>query len=212
MRLRVSEIFHSIQGESTRVGLPSVFIRLTGCPLRCSWCDTEYAFSGGESLSLDQVLAQVAQFACRTVCVTGGEPLAQKTCLGLLAALCDEGYDVSLETSGAIDLAGVDARVAIIMDIKAPGSGEAERTVWKNLERLDARDEIKLVLASEDDYAWAKEVLEQRGLNDICTVLFAPVQGQLDPAQLADWILRDRLAVRFQLQLHKILWGSERGK
>lgn len=211
-RLRINEIFHSIQGESTRVGLPSVFIRLTGCPLRCTWCDTEYAFSGGESLSLEEILARVARFACRTVCVTGGEPLAQKGCLALLAALCDRDYDVSLETSGAIDLAGVDARVAIIMDIKAPGSGEAENTVWQNLERLGARDEIKFVLASAEDYAWAKDVLEQRRLSDICPVLFAPVQGQLDPAQLADWILRDQLAVRFQLQLHKILWGSERGK
>ncbi len=212
IRLRVSEIFHSIQGESTRVGLPSVFIRLTGCPLRCAWCDTEYAFSGGESLSLDEILVQVARFGCRTVCVTGGEPLAQKGCLALLAALCDKDYDVSLETSGAIDLAGVDARVSKIMDIKAPGSGEAEKTVWRNLDRLGARDEIKFVLASAADYAWAKEVLDRHRLADICPVLFAPVQGQLDPAQLADWILRDRLAVRLQLQLHKILWGSERGK
>jgi len=212
IRLRISEIFHSIQGESTRAGLPSVFVRLTGCPLRCSWCDTEYAFSGGESLSLEEVLARVARFACRTVCVTGGEPLAQKGCLALLAALCDEGYDVSLETSGAIEIAGVDARVAIIMDIKAPGSGEAEKTLWKNLDRLGARDEIKFVLASAADYAWAREVLERHRLGERCCVLFAPVQGQLDPAQLAGWILRDRLAVRFQLQLHKILWGSERGK
>lgn len=211
-RLRVSEIFHSIQGESTRVGLPSVFIRLTGCPLRCNWCDTEYAFSGGELLSLDEVLARAAGYGCRTVCVTGGEPLAQKACLELLAALCDAGYDVSLETSGAIDLTGIDQRVSIIMDIKAPGSGEAGKMLWNNLERLDAGDEIKLVLASETDYAWAREVLEQRRLGDICTVLFAPVQGRLDPAQLAGWILRDRLAVRFQLQLHKVLWGSERGR
>ena len=212
IRLRVSEIFHSIQGESTRVGLPSVFIRLTGCPLRCTWCDTEYAFSGGESLSLEEVLARASRFACRTVCVTGGEPLAQKGCLDLLAALCDQGYDVSLETSGAIDLDGVDARVSTIMDIKAPGSGEAEKTVWKNLERLGGRDEIKFVLASAADYDWAREVLAQRQLAEICPVLFSPVQGQLDPAQLAGWILRDRLPVRFQLQLHKMLWGSERGK
>lgn len=210
--LRVNEVFHSIQGESTRVGLPTVFVRLTGCPLRCAWCDSEYAFSGGESLSVDEVLARVAQFGCRQVCVTGGEPLAQKDSLALLQALCSAGYDVSLETSGALDVAAVDARVSRIMDIKAPGSGESGKNRWENLRALGAHDEIKCVLASREDYEWAKAVLAERHLTDICPVLFSPVQGQLDPAQLAEWILRDRLPVRFQLQLHKILWGNERGR
>jgi 7-carboxy-7-deazaguanine synthase len=210
--LRISEIFYSIQGESTRIGLPTVFIRLTGCPLRCIWCDTEYAFSGGESLSLPAVLERVGRFNCTTVCVTGGEPLAQKSCLTLLGALCDAAYDVSLETSGALDLAGVDARVAKIMDIKAPGSGEAEQNLWTNLGHLTLHDEIKFVLASESDYIWASQIMRQKRLNDICPVLLSPVVDRLDPALLAGWILRDRLPVRYQLQLHKILWGAERGK
>lgn len=210
--LRISEIFHSIQGESTRVGLPTVFIRLTGCPLRCVWCDTEYAFSGGESMTQEAVLERVAGCGCRTVCVTGGEPLAQKSCLALLTALCDAAYDVSLETSGALDLAEVDRRVVKIMDIKAPGSGEAGKNLWANLAHLTPLDEIKFVLASESDYDWARQVMQQKGLSGICLVLFAPVQSQLDPALLAGWILRDRLPVRYQLQLHKILWGAARGK
>jgi len=212
LKLRISEIFHSIQGESTRAGLPTVFIRLTGCPLRCVWCDTEYAFSGGQSKSLDEILEQVTGFNCRTICVTGGEPLAQPGCLVLLRALCDAGFDVSLETSGAIDLAGVDGRVSKIMDIKAPGSGESGKNLWENLARLGARDEIKFVLDSESDYAWARDVMERHQLAAICPVLFSPVQVRLDPAQLAEWILRDSLPVRFQLQLHKLLWGSERGR
>ncbi len=210
--LKISEIFHSLQGESTRVGLPTVFVRLTGCPLRCTWCDSEYAFSGGSSMSVSEVLDRVAQYACHAVCVTGGEPLAQKACLELLRVLCEAGHSVSLETSGALDLAGVDPRVARIMDLKAPGSGEAEKNRWQNLDALNGRDEIKFVLASASDYDWARQVLRARRLDEICTVLFAPVQGQLEPAQLADWILRDRLPVRFQLQLHKILWGAERGR
>ena len=210
--LRISEIFHSIQGESTRIGLPTVFVRLTGCPLRCRWCDSEYAFSGGEPMSLPVVLESVAGFACRNVCVTGGEPLAQKECLELLTALCDADYDVSLETSGALDISGVDARVSKIMDLKAPGSGEAERNRWENLRLIGPRDEIKCVLASGDDYEWAKRMLVEHQLARLCPVLFAPVQGMLDPALLAEWILSDRLPVRFQLQLHKILWGAERGK
>ncbi len=210
--LRISEIFHSIQGESTRVGLPTVFVRLTGCPLRCSWCDTEYAFSGGELLPLGEVLERVARFDCRHICVTGGEPLAQKECLALLPALCNAGYAVSLETSGALSLAGVDERVAKIVDIKAPGSGESKKNHWENFALLGAQDELKFVLASQSDYEWAKCVLTERQLAGICPVLFAPVQGQLDPTQLAEWILRDHLPVRFQLQLHKILWGSERGR
>jgi 7-carboxy-7-deazaguanine synthase len=210
--LRVTEIFHSLQGESTRVGLPTVFVRLTGCPLRCVWCDTPYAFADGDLLPIPEVLSRVAAFACPTVCVTGGEPLAQKGCLVLLTALCDAGYSVSIETSGALDIAGVDARVSRIVDIKAPGSGELARNRWENLDLLTSRDELKLVLASAADYEWAKHLLVERRLAERCTVLFSPVQGQLDPAQLAGWILRDRLPVRFQLQLHKLLWGNERAR
>ena len=210
--LRVSEIFHSLQGESTRVGLPTVFVRLTGCPLRCVWCDSAYAFSGGTSMSAAAVLAAVAAYACGTVCVTGGEPLAQPACLDLLARLCDAGYAVSLETSGALDIAAVDPRVLRVMDLKAPASGEAGKNRWENLAHLRPADEIKFVLASADDYAWACDCLRSRRLDAICNVLFAPVQDQLDPALLADWILRDRLPVRFQLQLHKILWGNARGR
>lgn len=211
-RLRISEIFHSIQGESSRVGLPTVFVRLTGCPLRCVWCDTEYAFSGGEMQSLDEVLAQVAAFNCNTVCVTGGEPLAQKACIDLLRALCDAGYSVSLETSGALDIGEVDPRVARIMDIKAPDSGEAEKNRWENIPLLNGHDEVKFVLASEADYAWASDVVKRERLADRCAVLFSPVQGQLSPAALAEWVVRDQLPVRFQLQLHKVLWGSERAR
>jgi 7-carboxy-7-deazaguanine synthase len=212
LRLRISEIFHSIQGESTRVGLPTVFVRLTGCPLRCTWCDTEYAFTGGDMLGFDEILARVADFSCQTVCVTGGEPLAQKNCLPFLSALCDAGYSVSLETSGALDIGGVDSRVSRIMDLKAPGSGEADKNRWENCELLTAIDEIKLVLASREDYEWAVAASRQRRLFERCPVLFSPVQGALNPAQLAQWILDDRLPVRFQLQLHKVLWGSEKGR
>ena len=210
--LRVTEIFHSIQGESSRVGLPSVFVRLTGCPLRCVWCDTEHAFSGGEALTLADILLRVARFGCATVCVTGGEPLAQKNCLLLLAALCDAGHSVSLETSGALDIGGVDPRVARIVDLKAPGSGEEARNRWENLELLTAHDELKFVLASREDYDWAVAACRQHRLFKLCPVLFSPVQGQLDPAQLAQWILDDRLPLRFQLQLHKVLWGNARGR
>ena len=210
--LKISEIFHTLQGESSRVGLPTVFVRLTGCPLRCTWCDTEYAFSGGSNMSVSEVLYDVAQYACNTVCVTGGEPLAQKGCLELMTALCDAGRSVSLETSGALDVADVDPRVARIMDVKAPGSGESEKNLWQNLQQLTAKDELKFVLASEADYDWAKKVLSERKLDSLCQVLLSPVTGQIAPAQLAGWILRDRLPVRFQLQLHKVLWGAERGK
>jgi 7-carboxy-7-deazaguanine synthase len=210
--LRVSEIFHSLQGESTRVGLPTVFVRLSGCPLRCVWCDTTHAFASGEPLSVRQVLAQVASYSCHTVCVTGGEPLAQKICLQLLTALCDAGYSVSLETSGALDISDVDSRVSRIVDIKAPDSGEEAKNRWSNLDLLTPRDEIKLVLASAADYRWAVEQLRQHSLDRLCPVLFSPVAGRLAPADLAAWILRDRLPVRFQLQLHKILWGNEKGR
>ncbi|MBV2264583.1 MAG: 7-carboxy-7-deazaguanine synthase QueE [Thauera sp.] len=212
VRLRITEIFASLQGESTRVGLPTVFVRLTGCPLRCSWCDTEYAFSGGKTRALDDILAEVASHGLRHVCVTGGEPLAQKGCLALLAALCEAGHDVSLETSGALDIAGVDPRVSRIVDLKAPGSGELARNRWENLTLLNARDELKFVLADAADYEWAKRQIAEHGLAERCGVLLSPVAGALDPAELAGWIVRDRLPVRFQLQLHKILWNDARGR
>lgn len=209
--LRITEIFFSLQGESSRVGLPTVFVRLTGCPLRCVWCDTAYAFSGGTTLSIAQVLRQVAQHDARRVCVTGGEPLAQKACLALLAALCDAGYDVSLETGGAMDVSAVDPRVARVVDLKAPGSGECDKNRWENLAHLTPRDELKLVLADAADYEWARALLRERHLDRHCPVLLAPVQDRLSPRDLAEWILRDRLPVRMQVQLHKILWGSAPG-
>lgn len=211
-QLRVTEIFHSLQGESTRVGLPTVFVRLTGCPLRCTWCDTEYAFQGGETMSIGAVVAEVARHGTRYVCVTGGEPLAQKGCLALLTALCDAGYEVSLETSGALDIAAVDARVSRIMDLKAPDSGEADKNRWENLAGLNARDEIKIVIASRSDYEWARDQIRSRRLDALCPILLSPAQGRIEAADLADWILADGLPVRFQLQLHKLLWGNMRGK
>lgn len=210
--LRITEIFHSIQGESSRVGLPTVFIRLTGCPLRCTWCDTAYAFNGGETLDITTILTDVARLNCKTVCVTGGEPLAQKNCLPLLSALCDAGYSVSLETSGALDIGGVDPRVSRIVDLKAPGSGEVAKNRWENLDFLTLHDELKLVLASREDYDWAVAACHQRRLFERCPVLFSPVQGQLDPGQLAQWVIDDKLPVRFQLQLHKVLWGNTPGR
>lgn len=211
-RLRLSEIFASLQGESTRVGLPTVFVRLTGCPLRCTWCDTAYAFQGGETVTLQSVLDQVAAHGLPTVCVTGGEPLAQKACHPLLSALCDAGYSVSLETSGALDIGAVDPRVSRIMDLKAPGSGEAAKNRWENIALITPRDELKIVLADEADYAWACDQIAAHDLARRCTVLLSPVAGALDPAHLAEWIVRDRLPVRFQLQLHKLLWQDARGR
>jgi len=210
--LRITEIFHSLQGETSRTGLPTVFVRLTGCPLRCTWCDTEYSFTGGTTRTLEDVLAEIASHQCQTVCVTGGEPLAQKSCLTLLTALCDAGYSVSLETSGALDIGGVDARVSRIVDLKAPGSGEEARNLLSNIALLTPQDELKLVLASEADYAWAKAQIAEHDLTRRCPVLLAPVQGQLEPAALAAWILRDKLPVRLQVQLHKIIWGNEPGR
>ncbi len=211
-RLRVTEIFASVQGEAARIGLPTVFVRLTGCPLRCTWCDTEYAFHGGHTMSIDEVLAAVAEHGLKQVCVTGGEPLAQKPCLPLLSALCDAGYDVSLETSGALDIAPVDPRVGRIVDLKAPGSGELDKNRWDNLAHLTARDEIKIVVADEADYHWAAQQITAHQLNERCTVLLSPVAGAIAPATLAEWIVRDRLPVRFQMQLHKILWADARGR
>ena len=210
--IRISEIFFSVQGESSRVGLPTVFVRLTGCPLRCVWCDTEYAFTGGRMMSVDEILTEVARHGTPTVCVTGGEPLAQKACLALLTALADAGYSVSLETSGALDVSAVDARVSRIMDLKAPGSGEADKNRLANLACLTRDDEIKIVLNDEADYQWARQMLTDHALTERCPVLFSPVQGSLPPAQLAEWILRDRLPVRMQVQLHKVIWGNVPGR
>ncbi|MFN4341260.1 MAG: 7-carboxy-7-deazaguanine synthase QueE [Azonexus sp.] len=212
MALRITEIFYSLQGEASRVGLPTVFVRLTGCPLRCTWCDTTYSFIGGEPATIPEVLAEVAKYPARQVCVTGGEPLSQKECLPLLTALCDAGYDVSLETSGALDISGVDPRVSRIMDLKAPDSGEAGRNRWANLDCLTARDEIKIVIASRGDYEWARDVIRQHRLDALAPVLLSPAQGLIEARSLADWILEDGLNVRFQLQLHKLLWGNMQGK
>ena len=211
-RLRVTEIFHSLQGEADAVGWPSVFVRLTGCPLRCAWCDTAYAFEGGGWRTLDAILAEVAGHGTRHVCVTGGEPLAQKACLNLLRRLCDDGYEVALETSGALDVAEVDPRVRKVLDLKAPGSGESARNRWSNLAHLGSRDQIKIVIADRADYDWAVAALREHALDRCCAVLFSPVYGVIEPRVLAEWILADRLPVRFQLQLHKLLWGEQPGR
>lgn len=211
-RLRVTEVFFSLQGETSRVGLPTVFVRLTGCPLRCGYCDTEYAFHGGKVMAVAAILAEVASYGTRYVTVTGGEPLAQKECAVLLTSLCEADYSVSLETSGAMDIAGVDPRVAKILDIKTPGSDEVQRNRWANLSFLTPRDEVKFVLCDERDYRWAIEVMEEHRLDRTCSILLSPVHGKLDPALLGNWILRDRLPVRMQVQLHKLLWGERRGR
>ncbi len=211
--LRITEIFYSLQGETSTTGLPTVFVRLTGCPLRCSYCDTEYAFYGGEKWQLEAVLAEVDTYRASHVTVTGGEPLAQPNCLPLLSALCDRGYRVSLETSGALPVAGVDPRVHIILDLKTPGSGEVGKNDWDNIPLLTAKDEIKFVICSRVDYDWVRMAIDRYQLIDIgAELLFSPGQGQLEADQLADWILEDRLPVRMQLQLHKYLWGNEPGR
>jgi 7-carboxy-7-deazaguanine synthase len=211
-RLRVTEIFHSLQGEGLTTGERTAFVRLTGCPLRCTYCDTVYAFTGGESMTIEEVLERVAGFAVRHVCVTGGEPLAQRDCPTLLAALCDAGYRVCIETAGALDVSHVDPRVVKVMDLKTPGSGEVARNLWDNLEHLAPTDQVKFVICDETDYRWAAAQLAEHDLTRRCSVLFSPAEGRLAPTDLAEWILRDRLPVRFQLQLHKILWGDERGR
>ena len=211
-RLRITEIFYSLQGESRSVGWPTVFVRLTGCPLRCGYCDTDYAFQGGQWMGLDDILVQVAAHSPRFVTVTGGEPLAQRPCLALLARLCDAGYTVSLETSGALDIAAVDARVSVVMDIKTPGSGEVDKNLATNIEHLDANDQVKFVICDRADYLWSCERVRQYQLDKKCEVLFSPSYGVVNPTDLAGWILEDHLPVRMQVQLHKLLWGETRGR
>lgn len=211
-RLKLTEIFLSLQGEARDAGWPTVFVRLTGCPLRCTYCDTAYAFHGGQWWEIDAILAEVASLGARHVCVTGGEPLAQKRCLHLLERLCDAGYSVSLETSGAIDIAGVDRRVSRVLDIKTPDSAEVERNLWDNLAQLTPHDQVKFVVCSRADYEWARGIVAEHRLDRTCDVLFSPSYAQLSPRMLADWIVEDRLPVRFQMQLHKALWGEEQGK
>lgn len=210
--LRITEIFFSLQGEARTVGLPTVFIRLTGCPLRCSYCDTTYSFTGGEKYTLTAIMQQVADYGAKYVCVTGGEPLAQPNCLPLLTALCDAGYQVSLETSGALDVSLVDPRVSKVVDLKTPDSGEAHRNLYENMQHLTANDQIKFVICSRQDYQWAKFKIDEFQLNQrVSDVLLSPSHQQQDPRELAEWILADKLAVRLQVQLHKYLWNNEAG-
>jgi 7-carboxy-7-deazaguanine synthase len=207
-RLKITEIFYSLQGEAKNVGLPTVFIRLTGCPLRCAYCDTAYAFSGGEWMEIDDIIAQARQYNTSFVTVTGGEPLTQKSCIDLLSKLCDAGFDVSLETSGAILIDKVDPRVVKVLDIKTPASTEDTKNKFENIAYLQNDDQVKFVICDESDYLWSRQIIEQYDLVGRCEVLFSPSHGQLDARVLADWILRDQLKVRFQIQLHKYLWGD----
>lgn len=211
-QLRVTEIFYSLQGESRTVGLPTVFVRLTGCPLRCVYCDTAYAFTGGQKMSINEIVAEVGTYHPGYVTVTGGEPLAQRGCLVLLDALVEKGYEVSLETSGALDVSDVNPKVVKVLDLKTPSSCEESRNLYRNLNYLDRKDQLKFVIMNDADYQWAKAKMEEYGLSDRCEVLFSPAMGTQDPAELADKILRDRLPVRFQVQLHKILWGDTPGR
>lgn len=210
-RLKISEIFFSLQGEARQAGLPTVFVRLTGCPLRCTYCDTEYAFFGGQWMSFDSILEELGKYPARHVCVTGGEPLAQRNCLGLLGRLCDAGYEVSLETGGAHDVSGVDSRVSKVVDIKTPVSGEVEGNRWENIPVLSSHDQIKFVICSREDYEWARGQLRERELEKVCEILFSPAWGQVGFKELAEWILEDGLPVRMQIQLHKLIWGDEPG-
>ena len=211
-RLRITEIFLSLQGEARDAGWPTVFVRLTGCPLRCTYCDTAYAFHGGEWRDIDAILDEVAGHGVRHVCVTGGEPLAQKRCIGLLRRLCDAGFAVSLETSVALDIGGVDPRVSRVLDIKTPGSGEVERNLWSNIALLTPHDQVKFVICSRADYDWARGVVAEHAIDTRCDVLFSPSKSEVDARALADWSVADRLPVRFQMQLHKILWNDEPGR
>ena len=211
MSLKIYEIFHSLQGETSRVGLPTVFVRLTGCPMRCTYCDTAYAFSGGSNMEIAEILQKIAEFGTRFVTVTGGEPLAQKECLVLLQALCDAGYSVSLETGGAMDIAPVDARVSVILDIKTPGSNEEKNMLWSNINHVKPSDEIKFVLVDRVDYDWAKAKITELKLIEKCPILFSPSFHDLSAQTLASWVLADKLPVRMQIQLHKILWGEKPG-
>lgn len=210
--LRITEIFYSLQGESNTVGLPTVFIRLTGCPLRCVYCDTAYAFTGGKKIGIDAVIAEVKQYDTKYITVTGGEPLAQAGCIELMTKLLDKGYVVSLETSGALDVSEVDPRVVKVMDLKTPSSGELSRNRYQNIEHLTAKDQVKFVIGNDKDYDWSKDILSEYALSDRCDILFSPMMGQQNPTELAEKILKDRLPVRFQLQLHKILWDDAQGK
>jgi len=211
-RLRINEIFYSLQGEADAVGFPTVFVRLTGCPLRCQYCDTEYAFHRGEWQPIDDIVDRVMEFGARHVCVTGGEPLAQPGCVNLLARLCDAGLEVSLETSGALDIGGVDGRVSRVVDVKTPGSAESARNRVENYGLLTPRDQVKFVICSREDYDWSKAYLDEHAFSRRCQILFSPSATELPAVNLAEWILADRLQVRFQLQLHKILWGDVPGK
>ncbi len=210
--LKITEIFFSLQGEARQAGLPTVFVRLTGCPLRCDYCDSAYAFTGGQWMHFDDIISRIRSHGTQHVCVTGGEPLAQKRCSELLVKLCDLGFSVSLETSGAVDIRLADERVSRVMDIKTPGSGEEKRNLWSNLEALTPKDQVKFVICSREDYEWAREVTLENKLSDTCEVLFSPSWGQVDATELAEWILQDQFPVRYQLQLHKILWGDTPGK
>jgi 7-carboxy-7-deazaguanine synthase len=210
--LRISEIFYSLQGESNTVGLPTVFVRLTGCPLRCNYCDTTYAFSGGQKMSLTDIFAEIQKYDCKTICVTGGEPLAQPACLELLEKLADENFTVSLETSGALDVSKVDKRIIKVMDLKTPSCGEVEKNRYENIEFLTAQDQVKFVIADDEDYNWAKKMMTDYDLPQRCQILFSPVVPEQNPTELAEKILADRLPVRFQIQLHKFLWQDAQGK
>lgn len=210
--LRITEIFYSLQGESNTVGIPTVFIRLTGCPLRCAYCDTEYAFTGGEKKEIGEIIAAVERYGAKYVTVTGGEPLAQPACLELMVELLDKGYIVSLETSGAIDVSAVDPRIIKVMDLKTPSSGELSKNLYQNIQYLTKNDQVKFVIGTDEDYGWSKQMLFEYQLPDTCEILFSPVMGRQNPTQLANKILADRLPVRFQIQLHKLLWDDARGK
>lgn len=210
--LRITEIFYSIQGESNTVGFPTIFVRLTGCPLRCQYCDTAYAFKGGEVMTSEQILAAMKPYATRYVTVTGGEPLAQPGCYPFLTQLCDAGYSVSLETSGALPIAKVDPRVSVVLDVKTPGSQEVDKNLWENLQHLKPTDQVKFVICDSADFLWAQQQMEQYDLSNRCTVLFSPSYEQVTLEELAEWILAKQLPVRMQSQLHKYIWGDVQGK